>query len=200
MAWLRNSTYVVVHKVVPYLKAPIPRHRCKLPIDDPRGFGCDLLAEILGDESEKRISHIRHEILGRVSRRHGKVGLHSAALATLRLGKDAKLQYWSTLGRQLATAIIIGHDFVSIDALGNVEVLAKLPPREVQARTKNHRLQKVRQSPARRQIPSPYSFVRSYRAPSEYLLGPIGWIPGRITRPGCLGRFRPGRRGYPPCP
>ena len=92
MIGVRNAAYVVGCEVVPYLEAPIPRHRRDLTIDETCSLRCDLLAEIFGDAGKKRASRIRYEILGRVGRRHGKAGLHGAGLAILRLGKDAKIK------------------------------------------------------------------------------------------------------------
>lgn len=92
MIGVRNAAYVVGCEVVPYLEAPIPRHRRDLIIDETCSLRCDLLAEIFGDAGKKRASRIRYEILGRVGRRHGKAGLHGGGLAILRLGKDAKIK------------------------------------------------------------------------------------------------------------
>ena len=92
MIGVRNAAYVVGCEVVPYLEAPIPRHRRDLTIDETCSLRCDLLAEIFRDAGKKLASRIRYEILGRVGRRHGKAGLHGGGLAILRLGKDAKIK------------------------------------------------------------------------------------------------------------
>lgn len=44
MIGVRNAAYVVGCEVVPYLEAPIPRHRRDLTIDETCSLRCDLLA------------------------------------------------------------------------------------------------------------------------------------------------------------
>lgn len=51
MIGVRNAAYVVGCEVVPYLEAPIPRHRRDLTIDETCSLRCDLLAEIFGDST-----------------------------------------------------------------------------------------------------------------------------------------------------
>lgn len=134
MIGVRNAAYVVGCEVVPYLEAPMPRHRRDLTIDETCSLRCDLLAEIFGDAGKKRASRIRYEILGRVGRRHGKAGLHGAGLAILRLGKDAKIKRRGGYTTKAMTATT--HDFLPLDTLSQAQVSAKLSPREVQARAK----------------------------------------------------------------
>lgn len=131
MIGVRNAAYVVGCEVVPYLEAPIPRHRRDLTIDETCSLRCDLLAEIFGDAGKKRASRIRYEILGRVGRRHGKAGLHGGGLAILRLGKDAKIKRRGGYATKAMTATT--HDFLPSDTLSQAQVSAKLSPREVQA-------------------------------------------------------------------
>lgn len=134
MIGVRNAAYVVGCEVVPYLEAPIPRHRRDLTIDETCSLRCDLLAEIFRDAGKKLASRIRYEILGRVGRRHGKAGLHGGGLAILRLGKDAKIKRRGGYTTKAMTATT--HDFLPSDTLSQAQVSAKLSPREVQARTK----------------------------------------------------------------
>ena len=131
MIGVRNAAYVVGCEVVPYLEAPIPRHRRDLTIDETCSLRCDLLAEIFRDAGKKRASRIRYEILGRVGRRHGKAGLHGGGLAILRLGKDAKIKRRGGYTTKAMTATT--HDFLPLDTLSQAQVSAKLSPREVQA-------------------------------------------------------------------
>ena len=131
MIGVRNAAYVVGCEVVPYLEAPIPRHRRDLTIDETCSLRCDLLAEIFGDAGKKRASRIRYEILGRVGRRHGKAGLHGGGLAILRLGKDAKIKRRGGYATKAMTATT--HDFLPSDTLSQAQVSAKLSPRQVHA-------------------------------------------------------------------
>ena len=116
MIGVRNAAYVVGCEVVPYLEAPIPRHRRDLTIDETCSLRCDLHAEIFGDAGKKRASRIRYEILGRVGRRHGK---------------DAKIKRRGGYTTKAMTATT--HDFLPLDTLSQAQVSAKLSPREVQA-------------------------------------------------------------------
>ena len=57
MIGVRHAAYVVVGcEVVPYLEAPIPRHRRDLTIDETCSLRCDLLAEIFRDAGKKLVS------------------------------------------------------------------------------------------------------------------------------------------------
>lgn len=133
-ARVRNTTYVVVRKAVPYLKAPIPRSLGKLSIDTLRYLSCNFAAKIFFGKVEKRTSRIRHEVITRIRSRHGKVALHLTALEVLRFGQDTELKRGGTHEVEAVTAV--EHNFVSIDGLSQTQEPAKFSSREVQARAK----------------------------------------------------------------